>query len=50
MISDPKALNHIILGNSYAYPKPQEIRGELGRILGRGILFTEGGQSVDRPL
>lgn len=28
--------------NAYDYPKPSQVRGELGRILGYGILFAEG--------
>ncbi|KAK4705271.1 hypothetical protein P7C70_g937, partial [Phenoliferia sp. Uapishka_3] len=40
--TDPAALTHILVANSYEYPKPQAMRGELGRILGKGILFAEG--------
>lgn len=41
-VSDPAALNHVLLLHSYSYPKPKELRGELGRILGKGVLFAEG--------
>ncbi|KAM0747577.1 putative cytochrome P450 [Meredithblackwellia eburnea MCA 4105] len=40
--TDPVALNHILLTNAYDFPKPPEVRGELSRILGKGILFAEG--------
>ncbi|MBW0511379.1 hypothetical protein O181_051094 [Austropuccinia psidii MF-1] len=40
--TDPKALNHILVHRSYDYPKPFEVQGELGRLLGRGILLAEG--------
>ncbi|KAK4702381.1 hypothetical protein P7C70_g3843, partial [Phenoliferia sp. Uapishka_3] len=40
--TDPAALSHILVTHSYDYPKPQEVRGNLSRILGKGILFAEG--------
>ncbi|MBW0552186.1 hypothetical protein O181_091901 [Austropuccinia psidii MF-1] len=43
-MTDPKALNHILVQRSYDYPKPFEVQGELGRLLGRGILLAEGEQ------
>jgi hypothetical protein len=42
MFTDPVALNHILNAQSYNYPKPNEVRGSLARILGRGVLFAEG--------
>ncbi|GAA5971155.1 hypothetical protein JCM11641_004165 [Rhodosporidiobolus odoratus] len=42
VINDPTALNYILLSNAYDYPKPEEVRGELAMILGKGILFAEG--------
>lgn len=42
MFTDPVALNHILNAQAYAYPKPNEVRGSLARILGRGVLFAEG--------
>ncbi|GAA5872942.1 hypothetical protein JCM8547_003270 [Rhodosporidiobolus lusitaniae] len=42
ILSDPAALNHILLSNCYSYPKPDEVRGELAQILGKGVLFAEG--------
>lgn len=46
MLTDPVALNHILLARSYEYPKPNEVRGNLSRILGKGILFAEGASSL----
>ncbi|KAI5478314.1 hypothetical protein MNV49_005269 [Pseudohyphozyma bogoriensis] len=42
LISDPVALNHVLVNNAYAFPKPSFIRGNLMRIMGKGILFAEG--------
>ncbi|GAA5826477.1 hypothetical protein JCM11251_002387 [Rhodosporidiobolus azoricus] len=42
VIYDPVALNHVLLSNAYDYPKPEEVRGELAMILGKGVLFAEG--------
>ncbi|GAA6003065.1 hypothetical protein JCM10207_001969 [Rhodosporidiobolus poonsookiae] len=42
LLTDPVALNHILLSNAYDYPKPDEVRGDLAMILGKGILFAEG--------
>lgn len=41
-LSDAKAINHVLVTRAYDWPKPQALRGELARILGRGILFAEG--------
>ena len=41
-ISDPKALNHVLMSKCYEYPKPAQLRGEVARLFGRGILFAEG--------
>jgi len=41
-VSDPRALNHILLQKCYDWPKPPQTRGQLARILGKGILFAEG--------
>lgn len=38
--TDPKALNHI-LGNSFAYFKPDAIRLTLGRLIGEGLCEPE---------
>lgn len=42
VVEDPVALNHILLSRAYDYPKPNEVRGTLGRIVGKGLLFAEG--------
>lgn len=41
-VTDPKALQHILLNHSYEYPKPAQAREQMGTILGKGILFAEG--------
>ncbi|SGY17567.1 BQ5605_C015g07821 [Microbotryum silenes-dioicae] len=41
-LTDPVALSHILVQNGYRYPKPNEVRGDLSRILGKGLLFAEG--------
>ncbi|GAA5831678.1 hypothetical protein JCM3766R1_004976 [Sporobolomyces carnicolor] len=42
VLFDPTALNHVLLSNCYEYPKPEEVRGDLAMILGKGVLFAEG--------
>jgi hypothetical protein len=42
LLSDPAALNYVLLSNAYDFPKPDEVRGELALILGKGVLFAEG--------
>ncbi|KAM0789153.1 hypothetical protein ACM66B_000004 [Microbotryomycetes sp. NB124-2] len=42
LVTDGVALNHILNARAYDYPKPSQVRGELARILGRGVLFAEG--------
>ncbi|GAA6010303.1 hypothetical protein JCM11491_006257 [Sporobolomyces phaffii] len=42
VLFDPAALNHVLLSNCYEYPKPEEVRGDLAMILGKGVLFAEG--------
>ncbi|GAA5837435.1 hypothetical protein JCM5353_007110 [Sporobolomyces roseus] len=42
VLFDSTALNHVLLSNCYEYPKPEEVRGDLAMILGRGVLFAEG--------
>lgn len=39
-VSDVRALNYILMQRAYDWPKPQETRGQLARILGKGILFA----------
>ncbi|KAE9395133.1 cytochrome P450 [Gymnopus androsaceus JB14] len=40
--ADPKAVSHIITNDGKIYKKPETIRWILGRILGNGVLVTEG--------
>ncbi|GAA5968939.1 hypothetical protein JCM3765_002935 [Sporobolomyces pararoseus] len=42
VLFDHAALNHVLLSNCYEYPKPDEVRGDLAMILGKGVLFAEG--------
>ncbi|GAA5974169.1 hypothetical protein JCM21900_003387 [Sporobolomyces salmonicolor] len=42
VLYDSTALNHVLLSNAYDYPKPEEVRGDLAMILGKGVLFAEG--------
>ncbi|BGP16891.1 hypothetical protein JCM10213_007336 [Rhodosporidiobolus nylandii] len=42
LLTDPTALNYVLLSNAYSFPKPDEVRGDLAMILGKGILFAEG--------
>ncbi|GAA5911789.1 cytochrome P450 [Sporobolomyces salmoneus] len=42
VLFDSTALNHVLLSNCYEYPKPDEVRGDLAMILGKGVLFAEG--------
>ncbi|KAI5478309.1 cytochrome P450, family 46, subfamily A (cholesterol 24(S)-hydroxylase) [Pseudohyphozyma bogoriensis] len=42
VFTDPTALNYVLVQHPYDFPKPPAVRGNLGRILGKGILFSEG--------
>ncbi|GAA5876297.1 hypothetical protein JCM16303_007090 [Sporobolomyces ruberrimus] len=42
VLFDSTALNHVLLSNCYEFPKPEEVRGDLAMILGKGVLFAEG--------
>ena len=48
VLFDPTALNHVLLSNCYEYPKPEEVRGDLAMILGKGVLFAEGEPRASR--
>ncbi|KAG0146477.1 hypothetical protein CROQUDRAFT_107103 [Cronartium quercuum f. sp. fusiforme G11] len=39
---DPKALNHILVTNAYAYPRPADIRNKIGMLTGKGLFYVEG--------
>ncbi|CAH7669604.1 cytochrome P450 monooxygenase, partial [Phakopsora pachyrhizi] len=39
---DPKALNHVLVKNSYDYPKPDAVRKDMTKILGHGLVLVEG--------
>ncbi|SCV68844.1 BQ2448_965 [Microbotryum intermedium] len=41
-VTDPIALSHVVVQNGYKYVKPSEVRGNLARNLGSGLLFAEG--------
>ncbi|SGY30035.1 BQ5605_C002g01109 [Microbotryum silenes-dioicae] len=41
-ITDPVALSYILVQNGYRFVKPGEVRGNLARNLGSGLLFAEG--------
>ena len=49
-LSDPVALNHVLLTKSYDYSKPPEVRASLARLLGHGILVVEGELSFPSSL
>ncbi|CEQ42794.1 SPOSA6832_04650, partial [Sporobolomyces salmonicolor] len=42
MLSDPTALTYLLTANPYNYAKPADLRGDLERILGKGVVFAEG--------
>lgn len=42
LVCSPKALAEVLVTNAYAFQKPQSVRMSIGRILGFGILLTEG--------
>ncbi|KAH8928155.1 cytochrome P450 [Atractiella rhizophila] len=42
LVMDPVSLHHILTSKGYEYPKPNEMRGDLKRMFGDGILFAEG--------
>ncbi|THU88028.1 cytochrome P450, partial [Dendrothele bispora CBS 962.96] len=41
-VSDPKALQHILHGSSYHYPKTKELRNLARRMFGRSMAWAEG--------
>ncbi|ORY79262.1 putative cytochrome P450 [Leucosporidium creatinivorum] len=41
MLADSAGVNHV-MKECYSYPKPPEVRGPLGRILGKGLQHAEG--------
>ncbi|KAG1903374.1 cytochrome P450 [Suillus fuscotomentosus] len=41
---DTRALNHVLTHSSSDYQKPSQVRYNLSRILGEGVLFVEGAQ------
>ncbi|KAI5477516.1 hypothetical protein MNV49_006301 [Pseudohyphozyma bogoriensis] len=42
LVTDPLAIQRILVTNCYNYVKPSEMRGRIGRFLGKGVLFVEG--------
>ncbi|GAA5976836.1 hypothetical protein JCM10908_005646 [Rhodotorula pacifica] len=42
VLTDPAALNHVLTANTYDYAKPDEVRGDLAMVLGKGVVFAEG--------
>lgn len=42
MLLSPKAISEVLVTNSYTFIKPRGVRESIGRILGYGILLTEG--------
>lgn len=42
MVLSPKAISEVLVTNSYTFIKPRNVRESIGRILGYGILLTEG--------
>lgn len=41
-VTDPAAIEHILVTRCYEYEKPAEVRGRLGRTLGKGLVFSQG--------
>lgn len=41
-LADPAALHHVLVTDSYAYPKPVETIAAASSVLGKGLLLTEG--------
>src|SRR5690606_14306773 len=42
LITDPKAIQHVLVSHSYDYIKPPNIQNALRKILGNGVLIAEG--------
>ena len=42
IVASPKALAEVLVSKNYIFEKPDTVRGTLGRILGYGILLSEG--------
>ncbi|GAA5971370.1 hypothetical protein JCM8115_003480 [Rhodotorula mucilaginosa] len=42
VLTDPAALNHVLTAHTYDYAKPDEVRGDLAMVLGKGVVFAEG--------
>lgn len=48
VLADPAALNHVLTAHTYDYAKPDEVRGDLAMVLGKGVVFAEG--APDLPI
>ncbi|BGP01286.1 hypothetical protein NBRC10513v2_002238 [Rhodotorula toruloides] len=42
ILTNPAALNHVLTSHTYDYAKPDEVRGDLAMVLGKGLVFAEG--------
>ncbi|BGP23308.1 hypothetical protein JCM10295v2_002203 [Rhodotorula toruloides] len=42
ILTDSAALNHVLTSHTYDYAKPDEVRGDLAMVLGKGLVFAEG--------
>lgn len=42
ILTDPAALNHVLTSHTYDYAKPDDVRGDLAMVLGKGLVFAEG--------
>lgn len=49
MLTDPAALNHVLTAHTYDYAKPDEVRGDLAMVLGKGVVFAEGAPVLPVP-
>lgn len=49
-ITSPKVLSEILVTKAYDFAKPLVVRQTLGRVLGNGILITEGDEHKVRDL
>lgn len=42
LVTSPKAIGEVLVQKSYDFIKPLDLRGNIGQILGVGILLAEG--------
>lgn len=48
VLTDPASLHHVLLTKSYEYPKPSQVRGDLGRVSRLAILIPFDRHTIEK--